>query len=186
MANLKAANRYAKGLMQFVEETNQTRLVYDEMIDIIKSLRNNKELVSFLNTPVLDEKKKSQIAKDIFKDFSKPVQTFIQLIIRHGRENILREIAFQYITIYDEENGIYQAVLYTADSMDDQTADYILSKAKKAIGADKTYSLHKVIDPDLIGGFRLRVGDKMIDASLRTKLNKIKKDLEDYNYIPKI
>ena len=69
MAGIRAAKRYAKGLMQFANETSQADLLNREMIDLKNSIQASRELSSFLASPVLDAKRKVAISKELFKDF---------------------------------------------------------------------------------------------------------------------
>ena len=79
MAGFRAAHRYAKGLMEFANEANQTDVVYAEMNDVSKIIKENDDLRIFLNSPVIDAKKKEAVLNEIFKSLSKfpasPVQT---------------------------------------------------------------------------------------------------------------
>jgi|SRR5690606_268569 len=185
MAGFRAAKRYAKGLMQFATEVNQAQQINQEMIDLKNALNNSRELAQFLNSPVLDSKKKNAVATEIFKDFSKPTQNFIQLVINQGRGGNLKEIAVQYHDLYNKLNNVHTAEIVSAVELDDATVQQIVEHAKQTIGSDYTYEVENKIDPNLIGGFILRVGDKQVDGSVRTKLNRLKKEFDKNEYIPK-
>ena len=92
MAGFRAAQRYAKGLMAFANEAKQTDVVYAEMNDVSKAIKENEDLRIFLNSPIIDAKKKEVALKEVFKSLSVTTQTFISLIVRQGRENILSKI----------------------------------------------------------------------------------------------
>lgn len=186
MAGFRAAKRYAKGLMQFATEINQAQQINQEMVDLKNSLNNSRELSQFLNSPVLDAKRKNVIAKEIFKDFSQPTQNFIQLVINQGRGGHLNEIAIQYNELYNSLNNIRKADIVSAVQLDDAMIQQIVDQAKQTMGADYSYEIENKIDPSLIGGFTLRVGDKQIDASVKSKLTRLKKEFDKNEYIPKI
>lgn len=185
MAGFRAAKRYAKGLMQFATEINQAQPINQEMIDLKKALNDNRELVQFLNSPVLDAKRKNSIAKEIFKDFSQPTQNFIQLVISHGRGSGLKEIAVQYNDLYNQLNNIRKAEVVSAVQLDDAMVQQIVDQAKQTMGSDYSYEIENRVDPNLIGGFILRVGDKQVDSSVRSKLNRLKQEFDKNEYIPK-
>ncbi len=185
MAGIRAAKRYAKGLMQFVLETNQAEKVNQEMIDLKNSINGSRELSNFLASPVLDAKRKVTISKELFKSFSPVVQNFIELVINHGRGDILKEIAAQYTVQYNKNNNITTAEFISAVPFDSEMVNSIVSKAKEKLGDNSTINVETKINPELIGGFILRVGDKQIDTSIREKLNRLKKDFDKNDYIAK-
>ena len=185
MAGFRAANRYAKGLMQFALEANQTDLVYAEMNEVVKIIKGSDDLRVFLNSPILDAKTKEAILSQIFAGFSKTSQTFISLVVRQGRENILSKIAEQYITIYDIMNNVVTAEITSAVELDQPTIDKIVAKAKEGLDTNAQVKVINKIDASLIGGFVLKVGNTQIDSSIKTKLASLKKEFLNNDYIPK-
>ena len=93
MLTSKVAKRYAQGLLDFTQESGNTDAVFGEMKDIVKIMSSSKELNQFVNTPIIDAKKKEAIALEIFKDFSQVSKNIIRLVIKQGRESQLRNIA---------------------------------------------------------------------------------------------
>ena len=185
MAGFRAANRYAKGLMQFALEANQTDLVYAEMNEVVKIIKGSDDLRVFLNSPILDAKTKEATLSQIFAGFSKTSQTFISLVVRQGRENILSKIAEQYITIYDIMNNVVTAEITSAVELDQPTIDKIVAKAKEGLDTNAQVKVINKIDASLIGGFVLKVGNTQIDSSIKTKLASLKKEFLNNDYIPK-
>ncbi|MFV0304313.1 MAG: ATP synthase F1 subunit delta [Moheibacter sp.] len=185
MAGFRAAKRYAKGLMQFAVESGQTQQINQEMMDLQKAVQDSRELNQFLSSPILDSRKKVEVAKIIFKDFSPTTQNFIQLVINHGREKGLKEITKQYHYLYNQLNNVHKAEVITATELNDGLINEIVEKAKATIGNDYTYEIENKVDSSLIGGFILRVGDKQIDTSVKSKLFRLKKEFDKNEYIPK-
>ena len=185
MAGFRAANRYAKGLMQYALEANQTDLVYAEMNEIVKIIKASDDLRVFLNSPIIDAKTKEATLAQVFNSFSKVSQTFISLVVRQGRENILSKIAEQFITIYDIMNNIVTAEITSAVELDQPTIDKIVAKAKQGLEPNAQVKVVNKIDTSLIGGFVLKVGNTQIDSSIKTKLASLKKEFLNKDYIPK-
>ena len=185
MAGFRAANRYAKGLMQYALEANQTDLVYAEMNEIVKIIKASDDLRVFLNSPIIDAKTKEATLTQVFNSFSKVSQTFISLVVRQGRENILSKIAEQFITIYDMMNNIVTAEITSAVELDQPTIDKIVAKAKQGLEPNAQVKVVSKIDASLIGGFVLKVGNTQIDSSIKTKLTSLKKEFLNKDYIPK-
>src|SRR5690606_13737041 len=111
------------------------------------AIHSNRELAQFFNSPVLDSRRKNQIAKEIFKDFSPITQNFIQLVISHRRETNLREIANQYALLYNKINNIHKAEVISAVELDGAMVQEIVDKAKQAVGADYSYEIENKVDP---------------------------------------
>lgn len=185
MAGVRAAKRYAKGLIQFANESNQADSINQEMKDLMKSIQGSRELAQFLASPVLDAKRKNQIGKELFKGFSQTTQNFIHLIINQKRGTMLMEIASQYTELYNSQNNISIAKVTSAAPLDDSMIQQILQLAKEKMDATTTYSIESKVDPKLLGGFILRVGDKQIDSSLRSRLTRLKKEFSKNEYLPK-
>ena len=99
---------------------------------------------------------------------------------------MLKQIATQFNEIYDKSNNVRTAEVITATELNDGLVQEILNKAKSTMGENFTYKIENKINPDLIGGFILRVGDKQIDTSVRSRLNKLKKEFEINDYVAKI
>ena len=186
MAGFRAAKRYAKGLMQFATETGKGAEINREMIDLKNSIQSSRELAQFLSSPVLDSRKKNTIAKELFKGFSPATQNFIKLVIDQRREGLLKQIATQFNQIYDHSNNVRTAEVISASELNDELVQEILSKAKAKMGEGFTYKIENKVNPDLIGGFILRVGDKQIDSTVKARLNKLKKEFEINDYVAKI
>ncbi|MGC4129862.1 MAG: ATP synthase F1 subunit delta [Bergeyella sp.] len=177
MLSSKVAKRYAQGLLDFSAESGSVETIFGEMKDVVKIMNESKELNSFFATPFIDVKKKLNAAGQIFAGFSKPVQNFIALIIKHGRETQLKNIAQAFISKVEDLNGVQRISLTSAAPLSEKAVEDIL-KSAQLVNHSKGFDLQTAINPDIIGGYILRVGDQQIDTSVRTKLNLLKKDFQ--------
>ncbi len=177
MLTSKVAKRYAQGLLNFTQEAGNTNSVFAEMGDVVKTIGKSKELQNFFNSPIIDIKKKAAIAREIFKNFSPVTQNLIQLVIKHGRENQLQNIAQEFINKVEDINGVQRITLTAASQLSDENIDKIL-KTTDLVNHDNKFDVKTIINPDVLGGYILRVGDQQIDASVRTKLSKLKKEFQ--------
>lgn len=185
MASVRAAKRYAKGMMMFAEEHGNTKEINQEMIDIKNSIENSRDLLTFLHSRALDPKRKNQIADELFKDFSPSTRHFIKVVINNNREAALKTIAEEYTRMYNEANKVRIAKVVSAVALDKELIDQILEKSRELMGSEYTYEIENEVKPDLIGGFILTVGDKQIDTSVKTRLQELKKEFHINDYIPK-
>lgn len=177
MLTSKVAKRYAQGLLDFAKDTGNTVSVFGEMKDIVKIMSSSKELKNFFASPIIDAKKKVNAAGEIFKDFSPATKNLITLVIKQGRESHLQDIAQEFINKVEDLEGVQRVTLTTATELSSANLDAIL-KSTNLVNAEKKYDLKTTVNPDILGGYILRVGDQQVDASVRTKLNAIKKEFQ--------
>ena len=177
MLTSKVAKRYAQGLLEFTKDTGNMSETLSEMQDLVKILKESKDLSQFFQSPFINYKKKTEVAGEIFKNFSPLTKNLITLVIRHGREKHLQDIAWEYVRKVEDINGIQRISLTTAAPLSKENVDKILNSTD-LIQHNNKFDLKTVINPDILGGYILRVGDQQIDASVKTKLNQVKKEFQ--------
>lgn len=175
MLTSKVAKRYAQGLLDFTNESGQTATVFSEMKDVKKLMSESEDLNKFFKTPYIDAKKKVEVAKEIFKGLSPVSQNLITLVIKHGRENHLKNIAQEFINKVEDINGVQRVTLTTATQLSKDNLDEIL-KSSNLVKPNSNFDINVIVKPEILGGYILRVGDQQVDASVKSKLNNIKKD----------
>ncbi|PZU88200.1 MAG: ATP synthase F1 subunit delta [Chryseobacterium sp.] len=176
MLTSKVAKRYAQGLLDFTQESGNTEAVFGEMKDIVKIMSSSKELNQFVNTPIIDSRKKEAIALEIFKDFSPVSKNIIRLVIKQGREAQLKNIAQEFINKVEDIKGTQRITLVSATALSQDNIQKIIADSKMVNVSN--YDLETIIKPEILGGYILRIGDQQIDASVRTKLGNIKKEFQ--------
>ncbi|WP_431609865.1 ATP synthase F1 subunit delta [Chryseobacterium sp. 'Rf worker isolate 10'] len=177
MLTSKVAKRYAQGLLDFTNESGQTATVFSEMKDVVKIMKVSADLNKFFMTPYIDSKKKIEVANEIFKGLSVSSQNLIRLVIKHGRENQLKNIAQEFINKVEDLSGVQRVTLTTATPLSKENLDQIL-RSTNLVNADSNFDLKVNVKPEILGGYVLRVGDQQVDASVKTKLNQVKKDFQ--------
>ncbi|MFP7655031.1 MULTISPECIES: ATP synthase F1 subunit delta [Chryseobacterium] len=177
MLTSKVAKRYAQGLLDFTNETGQTATVFSEMKDVVKLMSVSADLNKFFLTPYIDAKKKIEVADEIFKGLSLSSQNLIKLVIRQGRESQLKNIAQEFINKVEDVNGVQRITLTTATELSKENIDQILGSTN-LVKNTSNFDLKVNVNPKILGGYILRVGDQQIDASVKSKLNQVKKDFQ--------
>lgn len=177
MLTSKVAKRYAQGLLNFTQESGNTDSVFTEMGDILKTIEKSKELQSFFASPIIDVKKKVSIALEIFKDFSPVTKSMLQLIIKQGRESQMQNIAQEYINKVEDMNGVQRITITSASALSSENINNIL-KSSELVNHDNKFDVKSIINPEILGGYILRVGDQQVDASVKSKLSKLKKEFQ--------
>lgn len=177
MLTSKVAKRYAQGLLDFTNEIEQTEIVFAEMKEVVKIMDTSNELNSFFQTPFIDFKKKIVVVSEIFKSFSPASQNLIKLVIKQGRETYLKDIAQDFINKVEDLKGVQRVTLVSATQLSEKNIDKIV-KSTFLININKPYDLKVIIKPEILGGYILRVGDQQVDASVKTKLEQIRKEFQ--------
>jgi len=167
--------RYAKALFQSASE----KQILDEVSRDMELLSETCELNDFrymLELPSLQPAQKHKLVNTIFtKHMSDISLSLINLVIDNKRETYLSGIARNFRTLYRKEKGISSAELLTAMAVDETALMSISELIKKAYDSD--VELTSSVDPDVIGGFVLTIEDMRYDASVASKLRKMKKQL---------
>lgn len=174
----KVAKRYAQGLLNFSNEVGQTDVVFSEMKALVKIIDESKELNRFFQTPFIHFKKKIAVAGEIFGSFSSASQNLIKLVIKRGRGSYLKDIARVFIDKVEDLKGVQRVSLISASQLSDNMVLEIM-KSTSLVNIDWVYDLKTTINPEILGGYILRVGDQQIDASVRSKLLQIKKEFQN-------
>ena len=178
MSTGKIAVRYAKALFLSAKEQNVLDPVRDDMELLLEATSKIEDIKQLLESPILDSGKKSIALSEIFKSRVSGLSLdFINLATRNKREEYLPGMARYYIQLYKEEKGIQVATVSSAVGMDQESSDQIREMIKEAFKTE--IELQQEIKKDLIGGFVLRVENKQLDASVKGKLARIKKELQE-------
>ena len=183
--NTKAAIRYAKAILSLALDKNNADEVNENMQLIANTLDGSKDLQIVLNSPVIKVDTKEKTLLSIFgSSINNVSKGLIHLLIENKRLEVLGEIAKQYTIIYDFHKGTQAAIVTSAVPLTDSLKEKILTKVKNIVG--KKVSIENIVDPSLIGGFILRVGDKQFDASISGEMNDLRRQFDDNLYVPKL
>jgi F-type H+-transporting ATPase subunit delta len=186
MSHSRLAERYAKSLMGLALEQNELEPVFADMKFISFVSKSNPEFASILKSPVFSSDNKEKIIESVTREsISKLSSQFIKLLIRKNRESVLPEIADSFLELYNRHKDIHRVKLTTAIAISQELQQVIIDKIKQNT-VIKNIELEAVVDDELIGGFKLEIGDQLIDASILRDLNDVKKQFLSNDYIQKI
>jgi F-type H+-transporting ATPase subunit delta len=186
MNNPRLAGRYAKSILDLAIEQNQLEGVYADMKFIQSICKSNPDFVAVLKSPVITSDKKEKIIESITAErVTNITGLFIRLLIRKTREYNLPEIADAFINQYNELKNIHKVKITTATPISEELQKAITDKVK-ADGTIQNIELELVVKEELIGGFKLEMGDLLIDSSILRDLNDVKKQFLDNEYIHKL
>lgn len=175
MKNSKVASRYAKSLLEIAIEQNKIDSVLGDMNFLLEINGESRDLELLIQSPIVKADKKIEIFEKIFEQFEDISLAFIRLITKNGREGVLPEIAEAFKALVKEHKGIVPVSLISAAPLDAKTKDMITTKVQTLVNGQ--LEIEEKIDPTLIGGFIVRMGDTQIDASVASQFNNLKQRL---------
>jgi len=176
MSNYSVSSRYAKALLEIAREKSIFEKVSGDSADIYQTFKASRELRNIMASPVLSSEKKLSIVDSIFKDKVSPESlNFLGFIIRKKRETLVTGIYERFLALRDEELQIVNAEVYSASELNEMLKKELISKIEKYTGMKSRTSF--AVRSDLVGGFVIKIGDKVLDASVTNQLKVIKKKL---------
>ena len=180
--NTRAANRYAKALLDLALDQKLEDLVYNDMQVIQSSIKGSADLQMMLHNPIITNATKKNALESVFDQLNPLSKKLLDLLAENKRLALLQAVAGQYSVLYNQFKGIVKATVTTAIAIDDMMRKEVLDKASD-LAKGKKIDLENKIDESILGGFILRVGDIQIDASIANKLNKLKRNFKENIFI---
>lgn len=168
----RVATRYAKAIFELAQEQGASSVTQDfELLNA--TFKQSRDLKLILDSPVIDSTKKDAILKEIFGGKLSPLtDKFLSLLTQKGRSNELPEVVVAYNSLLDEKNNVAGAEITTAIELPSAQKVEIEKKLSAMIG--KTIRAEYKLDANILGGFMAKVGDKMIDASVKSRLERLR------------
>ncbi len=177
MSGTRAAIRYAKAILDLASSKNSADAVANDMKVIATTIDSNLELSTFIQNPTISVEVKEKALLEVFANSNAVTNGLFHLLFENKRFEILEAIASEYNNLFDEANGVQVAKVTTAIAMDAALEAKVL--AKIATFSDKKITIENTIDPAIIGGFILRIGDKQYNASVANRLQVLKRELSN-------
>lgn len=177
MKGVRASIRYAKALMQLAQEHKLVDVIIVDAKMIHHLIETSDDFRIFLSSPLVRAEQKRNIMNSIFASKVNDLMLrFLDQIVSQGRESSTQTIMEKFIGLYNEINNIAQVSLSTAAPLSDASRKHLLDglKAKYKFAQ---IELSETVDPELLGGMLMRIGDTQLDASIRRQLQNIEKEL---------
>ena len=185
MKDTRAALRYAKAILNLSKDSKQESKVYGDVILIAKTIAENKDLDVMLHSPIIKTDDKRKVLNSLFEGIVKSITLrLFHLLEDIKRMDMIEVVAKKYTIIYDHLKHIEVAKVTTAVPLTDAIEKQVMAKVVELTGNQAT--LENSVDPNILGGFILRVGDVQYDASISNYLNELRKEFDHSDFIPKI
>jgi F-type H+-transporting ATPase subunit delta len=170
------ARRYAQAFFSIAREKNLIDQLEQELQQVVETINSNGELrILMYHQLVAPQDKKAMIAQVFSGDVSETTLNFLYFIIDKYRISYLQEIYGAFVVYANEARNIADAQVRSANALSDEEIKAIEQNLVKATG--KNIRLSNEVDPNLIGGVVVRIGDKVIDGSIRRRLGRLKENL---------
>ncbi len=166
------STRYARALLKSAVDAKFDAQVYQEMMTLAKSYTDVPMLRQTIDNPMLDKSKKQTLLETATGGTpSKLTQTFIALVLKEDRENMVQFMAYSYVTLYRKQKNIIRGKLTTAARVSAETEQKMRQMVESK--TQGTVEFETEVNPDIIGGFILEYDTYRMDASVKSKLNNI-------------
>ena len=173
MIKSQVGRRYSKAIFEIAEEKNQVKEIYEMLNSAMVLYRTDKEFKNFILNPLIDSEQKKSVLNKIFgKDNSENLNILL-FILDKGRMNCIKYIVAEYLKIYYRKNRILDVKATFTKELTDEQKKKLIDKLSQKTG--KEINLEIKIDKDILGGGIIKIGDKIIDGSIRRELDNWRK-----------
>jgi len=170
------AKVYARSLLELARQRNLAEPIGKDLAAIGQILRDTPSFAAFLRDPGIRGEERTRVIDQVLKPSVDPLlANFLGVLNANGRLNYLEQITVAYANLLDELLGKIEVDVTTAQRLAPADLDKVRQSVSATLGRDAI--VHQYVDESIIGGLVLRVQDKLIDASVKTQLQTIKRQL---------
>ena len=166
---------YAEALFEAADEKDRLEQVRKDLADFVAAVQQVPELEALLTNPEIDPAARRAALEDILGDTDELLRNFVLLTVEKGRAGEIAEIAREFERLVAAKERRLEVELTTAVELSDEEADAIVKQIEKAAG--RTVEAARKVDASLVGGFVLRAGSFLVDASVRGRLERLRQEL---------
>jgi F-type H+-transporting ATPase subunit delta len=163
------SKRYARALYEVAKERGLIDRIETELNSVVDAVKQNADLEKLLMHPHISSTAKKELVKDLFQaHLAEETMNFLNILIENGRESDLSLIAYAYVQLANAERGIADAVVTTAKALSEEEKAQIAERFGNVL--NKKLRIHTVVDPSILGGVVVKIGDRLYDGSIKTRL----------------
>ena len=169
------AEVYARSLFEVAQEHDVLDRVHDELGQFADALSDNRSLQVFLFSPYFSSEEKRQGVRKIVVDADERFANFLELLAERHRMPALFRIKREFDALWADEHKLLAVTVTSAVELDEGLAEEIAKRIQEQTG--RTVELSKNVDPDVLGGLMVRVGNMVLDDTVRNKLERLRKQV---------
>ncbi len=171
----EVATVYARSLFEVASERGVLGDVREQLGQFADALDQNRELATFFFSPYFSTKEKKEGLERAVQDAEPTFLNFLQALLERNRMTAIFRIRAEYELLWDEENKLIPVQVTSAVSLGEDTVRSIGDRISEQTGSE--VELSSDVDPEILGGIVLRVGNFILDASIRNRLNQLRKQV---------
>jgi len=177
MADSKVARRYAQALLELCDEAKNHAVISKQLDTFVATYKASDDLQSVLRNPVLDVDTKKKVVDAAFKKalFAPTTKNFLNVLLDHERMGAVVEIHDQFKTMLASRSKVLEATIVSAQALRKADLDSISKELGRITG--RKIDVTAEVDPTLIGGVVVQVGNVLLDGSVRTDLDMLREQL---------
>jgi F-type H+-transporting ATPase subunit delta len=170
-------------MIDLSQEKGQLEDVFNDMLFLQKIIKDNRDLLVLLRSPVITADKKINVVEAVTAGrVTEITALFNKLLINKGRESALPEVITSFIQQYKELKQIHTVKLTTATPISQNLMDAFIEQIKRTT-AIQNIELEEKVDEKIIGGFVLQTGDQLVDASVAYDLREVARQFQNNDFI---
>ncbi|MCL5735147.1 MAG: ATP synthase F1 subunit delta [Actinobacteria bacterium] len=168
----KIARVYATALYQAAQEEDRLERVRGDLEDFVEAVTNSDELRQFLEAEEISDSRKKDALMDLTEGGDELFRNFLRLIVDKSRESELVGVREAFVELVEKAAGLVHVEVVTAVPLTASLQEALKKKIESSL--NKTVELTMMVDEEILGGLRLRIGDRVADASVRHRLEKLR------------
>ncbi len=174
MATSGVARRYARALFE-IAETDQDFDGWLRDLRSIQTVLEDPTVSAFLENPAIATEQKLRLIDHALGDIGTKPRNFVYVLVENGRTGLIGDVVAAFSELLDRRRGLVHARVTTAVHLNEEETDYLTRRLEELTG--RRVVLSTSVDPSILGGFVARIGDQLIDASVRGRLNALRESL---------
>jgi ATP synthase F1 delta subunit len=169
------AQVYARSLFEVAEEQDKLDVVREQLGQVADAVADSRELQTFFFSPYFSTQEKQDGLDKAITDADETVRNFLALLLENHRMPVIFRVRREFDRLWEDAHDLLPVQITSAVELDPSVAERIGDEIGRQTG--RTVELTSTVDPDVIGGIVLRVGNSILDASIRTRLENLRKQV---------
>lgn len=166
---------YARSLFEVAEEADKLDVVREQLGEFADAVAESHDLSVFLFSPYFSTEEKKEGLRKVMDDVDETFENFLELLLEQHRMPAIHRIRREYETLCDRQNDVLPVEVTSAVELDEETVKSVGDRIGEQTG--RKVELTSRVDPDILGGLVLRVGNSILDASIRNRLDQLRKQV---------
>ena len=169
------AQVYARALFEVAREQGKVDLLREQLAQFAEALEGDRQLAIFFFSPYLSTEEKKQGLERAVVDADRILLNFLEVLIENHRMPVLFRARRQFEVLWDEAHRLLPVEVTSAVELDPHTVEELESRVRAQTG--QNVELTSTVDPDILGGIVLRVGNSILDASIKNRLQQLRREV---------